>query len=71
MKYEESIKRLEEIVDVLSDENITLDQSVKLYSEGISLAKTCLEELNSFQNKIRVLGKDLEELESEIEEDED
>lgn len=71
MKYEESIKRLEEIVDVLSDENITLDQSVKLYSEGISLAKTCLEELNSFQNIIRVLGKDLEELESEIEEDED
>ncbi len=71
MKYEESIKRLEEIVDVLSDENITLDQSVKLYSEGIGLAKTCLEELNSFQNKIRVLGKDLEELESEIEEDED
>ncbi len=71
MKYEESIKRLEEIVDVLSDESITLDQSVKLYSEGISLAKTCLEELNSFQNKIRVLGKDLEELESEIEEDED
>lgn len=71
MKYEESIKRLEEIVDVLSDENITLDQSVKLYSEGISLAKTCLEELNSFQNKIKVLGKDLEELESEIEEDED
>ena len=71
MKYEESIKKLEEIVDVLSDESITLDQSVKLYSEGISLAKTCLEELNSFQNKIRVLGKDLEELESEIEEDED
>ncbi len=71
MKYEESIKRLEEIVDILSDESITLDQSVKLYSEGISLAKTCLEELNSFQNKIRVLGKDLEELESEIEEDED
>lgn len=71
MKYEESIKRLEEIVDVLSDESITLDQSVKLYSEGISLAKTCLEELNSFQNKIKVLGKDLEELESEIEEDED
>ena len=71
MKYEESIKRLEEIVDILSDESITLDQSVKFYSEGISLAKTCLEELNSFQNKIRVLGKDLEELESEIEEDED
>lgn len=56
--FERSLKRLEEIVEQLEDGNITLDEVMKMYEEGVSLSKQCLEQLSQAEVKLKRLSKD-------------
>lgn len=58
INYEQSVKRLEEITTALESGNITLDESIKLYSEGVKLAEKCQKALNEAQIKITKLSAD-------------
>ncbi len=71
MTYEETIEKLEEIVEKLNKEKIGIQESLSLYSEGIELAKIGLKELNSFKGKIELLNKDLTALETPTETDDE
>ena len=53
--FEESVGRLEEIVRLLENGTATLDESLKLYEEGIALVRVCNEKLDRAENKIKVL----------------
>lgn len=53
--FEESIKRLEEIVRALESGDVTLDDSIKLYSEGAKLAEECNIKLDETEKKIKLL----------------
>lgn len=53
--FEESVERLEEIVRLLENGTATLDESLKIYEEGIALVRICNEKLDHAENKIRVL----------------
>lgn len=55
MDFEASVKRLEEITSRLEKENITLEESLKLYEEGIGLVRTCNEHLENAEQRIRIL----------------
>lgn len=50
--FEEALKRLEEIVEELNDEDITLEKSVELYEKGLELSKICTETLDQASLKI-------------------
>lgn len=39
--FEEALKKLETIVNKLQDGSVSLEESVKLYEEGIALSKYC------------------------------
>ncbi len=67
MTYEETVEKLEEIVEKLNRDKIGIEESLSLYSEGIELAKLGLKELNSFKGKIELLNKDLSLLETPTE----
>ena len=56
--FESSINKLELIVTKLEDENISLEDSVKSFEEGINLVKSCQEELRSAELKIQKLLDD-------------
>lgn len=60
--FEEALKRLEAVVDKLNDQDISLEESVELYEEGIKLSKICSETLESAVLKIEQIdqsnGKD-------------
>ena len=56
--FESSINKLELIVTKLEDENISLEDSVKSFEEGINLVKSCQEELKSAELKIQKLLDD-------------
>ena len=58
--FEESLKRLQKISELLEDEGTSLDDSIKLYEEGIELSKFCFERLNSARLKITELKNNLE-----------
>ena len=71
MSYEKKANELESIIERLKSEDVSLEESLALYSRGIEVGKECLEELAKFKNKIDILNKDLSKLEVEIEEEYD
>ncbi|MDY0362339.1 MAG: exodeoxyribonuclease VII small subunit [Desulforegulaceae bacterium] len=57
--FEEALKKLDEIVDSLEDGNLSLEDAVKRFEEGIKLSKFCEEKLNEAEEKILVLKNDI------------
>ena len=57
MKLEESMKRLEVIASELDSGEKSLEECLKLYEEGVKLAKTCLDNLEQTKGKITEIKK--------------
>ncbi len=57
-KFESALARLEEIVGELEKGDIPLDQSLKLFEEGVKLARICQARLQEAERKVEVLLKD-------------
>lgn len=53
--FEESMKRLEEIVSQLERGESSLDQSLKLFEEGTGLAAHCTQMLDQAEQKVHLL----------------
>ena len=58
MTYETAIKRLEEIVDILEKNEVSLDESMKLFEEGTKLTAFCSTKLKEAEQKISELTKE-------------
>ena len=56
--FESSLKELERIVRRLEDGDSSLEESLKLFEEGVKLARECQERLNQAERRIEVLLKD-------------
>ena len=54
--FEESLERLDEIINEIEN-GAPLDESVKLYKEGIGLAAALNDSLNSYEKEITELIK--------------
>lgn len=52
MKFEEKIKKLEEIVNFLENNNNNLEDSIIKYTEAMKLVKECDEQLKNIENTI-------------------
>ena len=52
MTFEQSIERLDEIISLLSNEKVTLEQALSLYSEGAALIESASKELSEAKLKI-------------------
>lgn len=55
--FEESLKKLEIIVDQLEKGDLTLEDSVKLFEEGVGLSAACKKELDDAEGKVQILIK--------------
>jgi len=56
--FEESLRRLEEIVDQLESDELELEQSLALFEEGVKLAQACNQRLDEAEKKVAILLKD-------------
>lgn len=56
--YEDSLNRLDEILEKLEDDNITLEENVKLYEEALMHHKKLMEILDREEGKIRMMTED-------------
>lgn len=59
-KFEDCFKRLEKIVSILEEGSVPLEESIKLYEEGVELAKICMTKLNEAELRIKKLSKELD-----------
>ena len=55
--FEESLKKLESIVDRLEKGDLALEESLKLFEEGVELSNSCKKELDTAEGKVQMLVK--------------
>ncbi|MGD0891952.1 MAG: exodeoxyribonuclease VII small subunit [Terracidiphilus sp.] len=55
--FEESLKKLETIVEKLEQGDLALEDSLKLFEEGVGLSATCKKELDAAEGKVQILIK--------------
>lgn len=64
--FEELLTRLEEITSKLEkEENISLEDSMKLFEEGIDISKKCNKQIEDAEKKIAILIKENDEIKEE------
>jgi exodeoxyribonuclease VII small subunit len=65
-KFEECLQRLEVIVKEMERGDLPLEQSLKLFEEGVTLSTSCRKELDAAEGRIEILLKDDGRLRAEI-----
>lgn len=58
LKFEDAMARLETIVAELEKGELPLDESLKIFEEGIRLSKSCLKMLDETERKVEILIQD-------------
>jgi len=56
--FEESLKELEQIVTQLEEGDLALEDSLKLFEDGVRLSRECRERLTAAERRIEVLMKE-------------
>ena len=57
--FEENIKELENIINTLEGGEVSLDEMLNLFEEGIKRTKECTKQLKNAEQKVTVLMKGL------------
>ena len=55
MRFEDALKRLEEIVDTLEKGELSLEKSLKIFEEGVKLSRVCNKMLDKAEKKVEML----------------
>jgi exodeoxyribonuclease VII small subunit len=55
--FEAALGRLEEITNQLESGDTSLEQSIELYGEGLTLAKDCHKKLSAAEKKIKIIAE--------------
>ena len=55
--FEDSLRKLESIVTQLEDGDLPLEQSLKLFGEGVGLSAVCKKQLDEAEGKVEMLIK--------------
>lgn len=55
MDFEKNLKRLEEIVHKLEDGQLPLEESLKLFEEGIKTSRECNAKLAEAEKRVKLL----------------
>ncbi len=55
IEFEAGMEKLQQIIDKLENGNVSLNESIKLYEEGMQLSELCFNELNKAKQKIEII----------------
>jgi exodeoxyribonuclease VII small subunit len=55
--FEESLQKLEAIVEQLEKGDLALEDSLKLFEQGVGLSAACKQELEAAEGKVQMLVK--------------
>jgi exodeoxyribonuclease VII small subunit len=61
--FEEALAKLEQITKELEEGDLSLEESLKYFDEGVKLAEYCNSKLNDAQKKVEILLKKNDSLE--------
>lgn len=63
LNFEKALIRLEKIINKLENEELSLDESLKIFEEGIGLYRLCNKELSEAEKKISLIIQENDEFE--------
>ena len=52
MKFQEAMKRLDELVALLNNNELELEEAMSLFEEGLKLSVQCEKQLKKFETKM-------------------
>jgi exodeoxyribonuclease VII small subunit len=55
--FEKSLARLEEVVKRLENTDLSLDEAMKLFEEGVKLSRECQKQLEEAEGRVEILLK--------------
>ena len=64
-KFEDCLQQLEKIVEQLERGDLPLEQSLKMFEEGVRLSNSCRQELEAAEGRIEILMKQGGKLQAE------
>jgi exodeoxyribonuclease VII small subunit len=56
-EFERSLSRLEEIVKKLESGDLSLEEAMKLFEEGVQLSRSCQKQLEEAEKRVEMLVK--------------
>jgi len=59
--FEQSLGKLEKIVERLEQGDVPLEESLRLYEEGVALSRRCAEKLQQVELVLKRLGRDVDD----------
>lgn len=57
LDFEDSLKKLEEIANKMGEESLSLEESLKMFQEGMELSTFCNKKLDEAEKKISIVLK--------------
>lgn len=66
LTFENAMKRLEEIATSLENSELSLDESLKAFEEGMELSRFCSTKLAEAEKKLKILVRKNENLQLEL-----
>jgi exodeoxyribonuclease VII small subunit len=66
--FETELSRLQEISSLLDNDELDLESALKLYDEGVELARSCIKTLKEAEIRITEIKKKLDKIKTEDEE---
>jgi exodeoxyribonuclease VII small subunit len=57
MKFEDGLRRLEEIVSTMDEGKVSLDEALNLFKQGLLLTKELSQQLDEIEQKVEILIK--------------
>ena len=61
MTFEQNLNKLEEIVEKLNQNEVGIEESIKLFEKGVLVSEQALSALNEGQGKITILKQRMDE----------
>jgi exodeoxyribonuclease VII small subunit len=59
-RFEDALQKLEKIVSKLEEGDLPLEESLKIFEEGIRLSRFCNQKLDEAEKRVEILLKDRE-----------
>ncbi len=64
LTFEEAMKKLEEIVEILEEGDVPLEEAISKYKEGMDLAQLCNAKLKNVEKQLTAILKETGEVET-------
>ncbi len=58
MSLEEAFSKIEKLMENMSSDNVTLEESFSLYKDGMELLKVCSDKIDTVEKKVMMLNQE-------------